>query len=106
MLIRTGTMVRDTTSDASSEIATVIANGSKNWPTIPPMKAIGRHTATVVSEVDSTGDATWVAPTRAASRGGNPRCSWLNEFSRTTMASSTTRPMAIVSPARVMMFSE
>ena len=45
---RTGTTVSDTTSDASSEMTTVMAKGRKNEPDWPPTKPIGANTATVV----------------------------------------------------------
>ena len=38
----------DTTSDASSEMTTVMANGRKNEPDWPPTNPIGANTATVV----------------------------------------------------------
>ena len=45
----TGTTVSATTSDASSAMVTVIANGRNSWPAMPDTSAIGANTATVVS---------------------------------------------------------
>ena len=47
--------------------------------------------------IASTVKPTSPAPTRAASRGGMPPSMWRDTFSRTTIASSTTKPVAIVS---------
>ena len=47
--------------------------------------------------IDSTVKPTSFAPSSAASRGGTPASMWRDVFSRTTMASSTTKPVAMVS---------
>ena len=43
---------------------------------------------------------------RVASSGACPISSWRSTFSTTTMASSTTRPMASTMPSRLSMLSE
>ena len=43
---------------------------------------------------------------RVAASGGNPASSWRSTFSTTTIASSTTRPIASTMPSRLSMFSE
>jgi hypothetical protein len=101
----TGTMVSATTREAPIAIATVSANGRKSSPVMPPTRAIGANTATVVMV-----DAVIAPPTsrtapRIAGSFSSPydRCRLM--FSMTTIASSTTRPMEIVSAPRVRMFS-
>ena len=42
----------------------------------------------------------------AAASGARPASSWRSTFSTTTMASSTTRPMASTMPSRLSMLSE
>ena len=49
----------------------------------------------------TTGTAISRAPTRAASKGGLPSSMWRWMFSTTTIASSTTRPMARTIASRV-----
>ena len=43
---------------------------------IPPTRAIGKKTATVVSVLEMTAFETSLAPFSAASRGGSPFCKW------------------------------
>jgi hypothetical protein len=59
-----------------------------------------------VAVVASTAKKTWRAPRSAATTGGSPSSIRLWMFSVTTMASSTTRPMASTRASRVSRFSE
>ena len=72
---------------------------------MPPMKATGRNTATMVSVVASTARPISAVPFSAACRWLSPRCRWRMMFSRTTMASSIRMPMASDSAISVMTFS-
>ncbi len=55
---RTGTTVRETSSDASSAAVTVRLKEPNSSPTMPPTRPIGRNTATVVRVEDVTAPAT------------------------------------------------
>ena len=63
---------------------------------IPPIKRIGMKTAMSERLIDSTVKPTSRAPMRAASRRPLPASMWRLMFSRTTIASSTTKPVAMV----------
>ena len=88
-------------SEIASEIkiATdkVTANSRNNRPTMPPMSKIGMNTAINDKLIDSTVKPTSRAPRSAARTGATPFSMWRDTFSRTTMASSTTKPVAMVS---------
>ncbi len=55
------------------------------------------NTATSETLIETTVNPTSFAPRRAASRRGIPFSMWREMFSSTTMASSTTKPVAMVS---------
>ncbi len=65
------------------------------------MNATGMNTATMVNVVAMTASPISAVPSRAASRWLFPRCMWRTMFSRTTMASSISMPMASESPIMV-----
>ena len=74
---------------------------------MPGRKAIGMNTAIRTSAVAMTGPTTSAVARRVASRGSRPsssRCRWV--FSTTTMASSTTIPMASTRPKSVSVLIE
>ncbi len=100
-----GSSVKATKSETSTAAETVRPNWRKNWPMMPLMNATGTNTATMVSVVARTLSAISSVPRRAASRGGSPRSRCLKMFSRTTTASSMSRPMASERPRSVIMFS-
>ena len=77
-----------------------------NMPIMPGNMVSGTKTATRTRVVAMTEVQTSLVAQMAASRGFSPRSICLVIFSRTTMASSTTIPMATVSEAREMMLSE
>ena len=64
---------------------------------MPPMSRIGMKTAISDRLIDSTVKPTSRAPRSAASYGAMPSSMWRVMFSSTTIASSTTKPVAIVS---------
>ncbi len=68
----TGTTVRETISEASRAAATVRENGPKNSPTMPPTKAIGRKTATVVRVEEVTAPATSLTAAMMADSRSSP----------------------------------
>ncbi len=76
-------------------------------PVVPGKNATGTNTAISTIEVATTAPDTSRIAAAAAWRGDNPR-SWRRRsmFSTTTMASSTTRPVARVSPNRVSVLIE
>ena len=88
------------------ETAIVRANWRKNWPTIPVMKAQGTKTAVRTRPMATTGPETSCMARTVASRGARPRSMWCSTASTTTMASSTTMPMARTRPKRVRLLSE
>ena len=92
-----GVVVSDTTSEMPIDTESVTANSRKRRPTIPPMKRIGMKTATSDTLMETTVNATSRAPSSAASKGSIPFSIWRETFSRTTIASSTTNPVAMVS---------
>ena len=68
------------------------------------MKATGRNTATTVIVVARTDSEISFVPSSAAVLGSTPRSRCLVMFSRTTTASSMSRPMARLNPSSVIMF--
>ena len=64
---------------------------------MPPISRIGMNTAISEMLIDSTVKPTSCAPSSAACSGGMPASTWRVMFSSTTMASSTTKPVAMVS---------
>ncbi len=89
----------------STEETTVTAKGRNHSPAPPPMKATGTNTATMDSVVAVTARPISAVPLRAAVMRSSPRSMCLTMFSRTTMASSMSTPMASDRPSRVMKFS-
>ena len=74
---------------------------------MPGRNAIGTNTAISTSAVAMTGPVTSTIAWRAASRGSTlPSSRWRWVFSTTTMASSTTMPIARTRPKRVSVLIE
>ena len=96
----TGVSVRETNVDTTIVIVTVMANSRKILPTMPPINRSGMNTAISDSVIDTTVKLTSRAPFSAASNGGTPFSRCLETFSRTTIASSTTKPVATVNAIR------
>ena len=74
----------------------VRANSRNSRPTIPPISRIGMKTATSDTLIDRTVKPTSRAPRSAAWVRDMPFSMWRAMFSSTTMASSTTKPVAMV----------
>ena len=100
-----GSSVNETTRLTMTEATTVSAKGRNHCPDTPGMKATGAKTATMASVVAVTARPISRVPTKAAVRRSAPRSMWRTMFSRTTMASSISTPMASASPSRLMKFS-
>src|SRR6266568_1513570 len=92
-----GVALSETSKDTRIATESVTANSRKSRPTIPPMKRIGMNTAIREMLIESTVKLTSRAPLRAAWNGAMPRSMWRDTFSSTTIASSTTKPVAMVS---------
>jgi len=89
----------------STATVTVMPKGKKNLPTMPFMKATGTNTAQIAKVVAITARPISSVPRRAAVTWSAPRCTWRTMFSRTTIASSMSRPMHRLSAIIVMKFS-
>jgi len=72
---------------------------------MPPMKATGTNTAQMAKVVAITASPISSVPSRAAVKWSLPMPTWRTMFSRTTMASSMSRPMHRLSAIMVMKFS-
>ena len=96
-----GTRVSATTEENATAAARVMPNSPKITPMRPGARATGRNTDTSTTVVAITAKPIWRLPSMAASSGGLPCSRWRTMFSSTTMASSTTRPMARTAASRV-----
>ncbi len=85
---------------------TIQPNCLNRIPVIPDTKVSGKNTATVTSVVTITESHTSLVPYLAASLGRLPRSTCFVMFSSTTMASSTTIPMAIEREDKDIMFND
>src|SRR5215469_18387560 len=92
-----GASVNETKPETAIEAVTVMANSRNKRPMMLPMSSSGMNTAINEMLIESTVNAISRDPLRAASNGAMPFsiCRWM--FSTTTMASSTTKPTAMVS---------
>src|SRR5436853_6495348 len=97
-----GSSVNEMNRLTSTEATTVSANGRNHSPGTPGMKATGTNTATMENVVAATARPISAVPFSAAVRRSAPRSMWRTMFSRTTMASSMSTPMASDSPSSVM----
>ena len=101
-----GVSVSDTHSEIRIAATSVIENSRNSFSTMPPMKSSETKTATMARFIDSSVEPTSRAPMSAASSGGTPFSTCREMFSSTTMASSTTRPVATISAISDRLFSE
>jgi hypothetical protein len=81
-------------------------NDWKMMPVTPVVKVTGTNTATIVRVIASTESATSAVPRLAACTGVSPCSSRWMMFSRTTIASSITRPTETEIASSVMMLSD
>ena len=75
----------------------VTVNSRNIRPMMPPANMNGMNTATSERLMDTTVKPTSRAPSRAARMRGMPASTCRVVFSMTTIASSTTKPVAMVS---------
>jgi hypothetical protein len=81
-------------------IVIVTANSRNSRPTMPLISRSGMNTATSDTLIDSTVKPISCAPLSAASKGVMPASMCRVMFSMTTIASSTTKPVEMVSAIR------
>ena len=89
--------VNEITSESRIAIESVTANSWNNKPTMPGISRIGMNTAISERLMEITVKLTSALPSSAASRTSIPASMWRTTFSSTTTASSTTKPVAMVS---------
>ena len=104
ILASVGTSVRDNRYDASIEITTPSASGVKRKRAGPSSSTTGKNTTQMVSVAAKAGTAICRAPSRIATVSGFPMCRLRWMFSTSTVASSTSMPIASASPPSVMRF--
>ena len=81
--------------EITTATTSVMANCLYIWPLIPPRNATGRNTAQRESTIATSALATWPMARSAATRGGTFSSAMIRStFSMTTIASSTTMPIA------------
>ena len=90
-------VVSEIASDTRMAIESVTVNSWNNRPRMPPISKIGMNTAIKERLIESTVNPTSRAPRKAASMRGIPSSRCREMFSITTIASSTTKPVAMVS---------
>ena len=95
-----GVSVRETIAEMTTAIVSVSANSRNIRPTSPVMNSSGMKTAISDSVSDMTVNPISRAPFKAASIGGSPSSMWRTMFSIITIASSTTKPVPMVSAIR------
>src|SRR5580704_3208212 len=92
-----GVTVTDTTMDKAMETESTTANSRNSRPTTPLIIRMGMKTAISEMLIERTVKPISSAPLRAACIGFMPSSRWRVMFSMTTIASSTTNPVAMVS---------
>ena len=103
----TGLRVSATTVEIITDTAIVTLNWRNSWPVIPERKLTGTNTAHSTRDMATRALPIPLMAFLVASLGGRCSCSIMRStFSTTTIASSTTIPMASTRPSRVMVFSE
>ena len=88
-----GSRVKLTNIEISTATTMVKPNSWKNFPITPSMNPMGKNTATIEKVVASTARPISLVPSMAAVNAFLPICTWRTMFSRTTMASSISKPM-------------
>ena len=101
-----GTRVSATKADSMTAKASTKPNSEKSRPAVPGKNEIGMNTAASVTVVDSTAKNTCRVPSTAAARGPRPSARCREMFSMTTIASSTTSPVASTRASSVRMLIE
>ena len=104
---RAGQSVRADTHDRPTDEAMVTPNWVKNVPEVPPIKVTGTNTAINTRVHEITATDTSLMAWRVASRASlMPPSIFAMTASTTTMASSTTVPMASTKAKSVRIFNE
>ncbi len=93
-------VVSEISSETMIAVDRVMANSRNSRPTMPPIIRIGMNTAISEMLIDITVKPTSLAPSSAAWSRVLPASRWRVMFSSTTMASSTTKPVATVRAIR------
>ncbi|MCY1529078.1 hypothetical protein D9M68_642060 [compost metagenome] len=101
-----GESVSATKPETTTAPASASANSANRRPVRPGVKAKGAYTAAKVSVMATMAKPISRAPLIAASNGFMPSSIWRKMFSSTTIASSTTRPMASTMASRVSVLIE
>ena len=101
-----GVSVSDTTSEMTMATARVMANSWNRRPTTSGMNSSGINTATSEKVSDIRVKPISPAPANAACIGDLPISRCRATFSSMTMASSTTKPVAMVSAISVRLLTE
>ena len=91
-----GVKVSDRNTDRATAALRVMANSRISRPTTPPMNIRGVNTAISEIEIDRMVKAISPEPARAAANGSSPSSIRRQITSTMTMASSTTKPTAMV----------
>jgi hypothetical protein len=92
-----GVTVSETIADSATAMLNVTANSRNSRPMIPPISKMGMNTAMSETVIETIVNPICRAPSSAAWRGFFPSSMRRAMFSVTTMASSTTKPVEIVS---------
>src|SRR6266853_6939032 len=107
MADRAGVSVSALTAEMATENEIVSANWRNKIPVVPGTTATGTNTATNTNDVATTAPATSFIATEAALCGSvMPSTMCRSTFSITTIASSTTSPVAKVIPNSVSVLIE
>ena len=101
-----GTSVRERKYEASIEKTTAPARGVNRYLAAPVRRSTGKNTMQIDSVETIAGTAIWAALSSTATVSGLPsaRLRWM--FSTSTVASSTSMPIASAKPPSVMMLTE
>ena len=102
----TGDNVKAIIPEINTAPASVSANSLNNEPVKPPINAIGAYTAPKAMVIEITGMAISRVPRMAALNGVCPSLMCRSTFSNTTIASSTTKPIASTRASNVIRFHE
>ena len=92
--------------ETTTATLSVMANSLNSRPTTPGMKSSGMNTATSETVRLTTVKPICFAPLKAATRGRSPSSIRRTIFSIITIASSTTKPVAMVSAISERLSSE
>jgi hypothetical protein len=90
-----GVVVKEMTMEMRTAVERVTANSRKRRPMMPPIMRMGMKTAISEMLMEMTVNPISLAPCNAAASGSMPPSRCRVMFSMTTIASSTTNPVAI-----------